>query len=113
MTIATTIADPKYAARSAGLRYVSDAEPGIVRKRAGAGFVYIRADGSRVTEALTLKRIRSLVIPPAWIDVWICPSRDGHVQATGRDARGRKQYCYHPLFRELRESTKYERLMAF
>ena len=113
MTSAMTITDPKHAARSAGLRYVSDIGPGIARKRAGPGFIYARSDGSRVAEPTTLKRIRSLVIPPAWTDVWICPSPDGHIQATGRDARGRKQYCYHPQFRELRESTKYERLIAF
>src|SRR5262245_17768476 len=104
MTASLTIVDPKHAARSAGLRYVADVEPGIARKRAGAGFVYLRPDGGRIAEVATLKRIRALVIPPAWTDVWICPSPDGHIQATGRDARGRKQYCYHPLFRELRES---------
>jgi DNA topoisomerase-1 len=113
MTSTATIADPKRAARSAGLRYVSDAEPGIARQRAGAGFIYVRPDGGKISEPTTRKRIRSLVIPPAWTDVWICPSPDGHIQATGRDARGRKQYCYHPLFRELRESTKYERVIGF
>jgi DNA topoisomerase-1 len=92
---------------------VSDARPGIRRKRAGSGFTYIRPDGSRLAEANALKRIKSLAIPPAWTDVWICPVSDGHIQATGRDAKGRKQYRYHPRFREVRESTKYEHVVAF
>src|SRR3954470_21887109 len=108
-----TIVDPKEAAESAGLRYVSDTRPGIGRRKSGKGFTYTRADGSRVAEADVLRRIKSLAIPPAWTDVWICPSADGHLQATGRDARGRKQYRYHPRFREVRESTKYEHMVAF
>src|SRR5215471_11499435 len=76
-------------------------------------FSYLRADGSRLAETETLRRIKSLVIPPAWTDVWICPFADGHIQVTGRDARGRKQYRYHPRFREVRESTKYEHMIAF
>ena len=79
----------------------------------GTGFTYIRADGSRLTEVDALKRIKALAIPPAWTDVWICPFVDGHIQATGRDAKGRKQYRYHARFRELRESTKYEHVVAF
>jgi DNA topoisomerase IB len=74
-----------------GLRYVSDDAPAIRRRRAGKGFVYLDARGKRVADADMLKRIRSLVIPPAWTNVWICPSGDGHIQATGRDAKGRKQ----------------------
>jgi len=100
------------AARAAGLRYVSDAAPGIARRRAGTGFHYVGPDGSAVREE-TLARIRRLAIPPAWQDVWICPRDDGHLQATGRDARGRKQYRYHPRWREVRDETKYERMIAF
>jgi len=108
-----TIVDPKDAAEAAGLRYVSDARPGIRRKKTGTGFTYNRADGSKLTEQDVLKRIKALAIPPAWTDVWICPFADGHVQATGRDAKGRKQYRYHARFREVRESTKYEHVVAF
>jgi DNA topoisomerase-1 len=108
-----TIVDPRDAAESAGLRYVSDGRPGIRRKKAGTGFSYGRADGSKLTEKDVLKRIKALVIPPAWTEVWICPFADGHLQATGRDAKGRKQYRYHPRFREVRESTKYEHVVAF
>lgn len=110
---APTVVDPKDAAESAGLRYVSDARPGIRRKKAGTGFGYMKADGSKVTEPDVLKRIKALAIPPAWTEVWICPFADGHVQATGRDAKGRKQYRYHAHFREVRESTKYEHVVAF
>jgi len=108
-----TIIDRRDAAESAGLRYISDARPGIRRKKAGTGFSYTRADGSRLSEADALKRIKALAIPPAWTDVWICPFADGHIQATGRDAKGRKQYRYHAVFREVRESTKYEHVVAF
>jgi len=87
-----TIVDPKGAAESAGLRYVSDARPGIRRKKVGSGFTYTRFDGTRLSEKDVLSRIKSLAIPPAWTDVWICPFADGHIQATGRDAKGRKQY---------------------
>jgi DNA topoisomerase-1 len=105
--------DPREAARVAGLRYVSDEMPGIRRRRVGKGFSYLRANGGIVRDAETLKRIRSLVVPPAWTDVWICSQANGHIQATGRDAKGRKQYRYHPDFRQVRESTKYEHLMGF
>jgi DNA topoisomerase I len=108
-----TIVDPRDAAESAGLRYVSDERPGIRRKKVGTGFSYVRADGSRLMERGALKRIKALAIPPAWTDVWICPFPDGHIQATGRDAKGRKQYRYHGRFREVRESTKYEHVVAF
>lgn len=108
-----TIVDPRDAAESAGLRYVSDERPGIRRNKAGTGFTYTRPDGSRLVERGALKRIKALAIPPAWADVWICPFADGHIQATGRDAKGRKQYRYHTRFREVRESTKYEHVVAF
>jgi DNA topoisomerase I len=108
-----SIVDPKDAAQSVGLRYVSDARPGIRRRKTGTGFSSARADGSKLSDADVLKRIKALVIPPAWVDVWISPFADGHLQATGRDAKGRKQYRYHALFREVRESTKYEHVVAF
>jgi DNA topoisomerase-1 len=92
---------------------VSDARPGITRQRAGNGFVYRTADGSAVRDKTVLARIRSLAVPPAWEGVWICPQADGHLQATGRDARGRKQYRYHPRWREIRDETKYGRMAAF
>ena len=96
-----------------GLRYVCDDKPAIRRKRAGKGFVYLDARGRRVADATTLRRIRSLVIPPAWTEVWICPAADGHIQATGRDAKGRKQYRYHDDYREARERTKYDHMLEF
>src|SRR3954462_15910565 len=110
---AQAIVDPKDAAESVGLRHVSDGRPGFRRKKAGSGFTYSRADGSRLTERDALRRIKALAIPPAWTDVWICPRADGHIQATGRDAKGRKQYRYHARFREVRESTKYEHVVEF
>jgi DNA topoisomerase I len=107
------VVDPRDAAESAGLFYVSDEEPGIRRKKVGKGFAYIRPGGGKVEDSDTLSRIRSLAIPPAYTDVWICPKAHGHIQATGRDAKGRKQYRYHPAFREVRESTKFEHMMEF
>lgn len=104
---------PEAAAREAGLRYVSDAGPGIRRQRCGTGFSYRLPDGGLLRDAATLQRLRNLAIPPAWTQVWICPREDGHIQATGRDARGRKQYIYHPDFRNLRESGKYAALPGF
>jgi DNA topoisomerase I len=92
---------------------VSDTRPGIRRKRAGTGFTYTSVDGSKLSEKDILARIKALAIPPAWVDVWICPFVDGHIQATGRDAKGRKQYRYHARFREVRERTKYEHVVAF
>lgn len=100
-------------ARAAGLRYTSDTRPGIRRVRAGSGFSYIGPDGRALRGADELQRIRGLVIPPAWADVWICADARGHLQATGRDARGRKQYRYHPRWREVRDGTKYHRMIAF
>jgi DNA topoisomerase-1 len=107
------LVDPEEAARSAGLRYVSDEQPGISRQSRGEGWAYRKPDGTAVSDEAVLERIRKLAIPPAWTDVWICTSANGHLQATGRDARGRKQYRYHPRFREVREETKYEHMMAF
>lgn len=96
-----------------GLVYVSDAAPGIRRIRQGDAFSYLRPDGQPVTDEAELKRIASLAVPPAYEDVWICANRRGHLQATGRDARGRKQYRYHPRWRVLRDSMKFERMPAF
>jgi DNA topoisomerase I len=107
------ISDPVESAQAAGLRYVSDTQPGIRRKRAGKGFAYVGPDGKTIRDAKELARIRSLAIPPAYTDVWICPSPNGHIQATGRDARGRKQYRYHPKWREVRDETKFGRMLAF
>lgn len=105
--------DPARSARRAGLRYVSELEPGITRKRRGKGFTYVHADGKVVRDAATLERIRSLAIPPAYTDVWICADDAGHIQATGRDAKKRKQYRYHAAFRAAREETKFERIFDF
>jgi DNA topoisomerase-1 len=107
------ISDPVESAQAAGLRYVSDTQPGIRRKRAGKGFAYVGTDGKPIRDEKELARIRSLAIPPAYTDVWICPSPNGHIQATGRDARGRKQYRYHPRWREVRDETKFGRMLAF
>jgi len=104
---------PAKSARLAGLRYVSDAAPGIRRVSKGQGFVYIGPHGRPIRDPKTLQRIRSLVIPPAWTGVWICASASGHLQAVGRDARGRKQYRYHPLYRRHRDQTKFEHMIAF
>src|SRR6201996_4212417 len=95
------ITDPAESAKAAGLRYVSDSQPGIHRRRRGTGFQYLDADGKALRDKETLGRIRSLVIPPAWRDVWVCPNPRGHLQVTGRDARGRKQSRYHPRWREV------------
>lgn len=108
----------KQAASSAGLRYVNDKRPGITRRKTGGatkshGFQYFGPNGRRVRAGETLARIRSLAIPPAWQKVWICPAEDGHLQATGYDARGRKQYRYHPRWREVRDENKYARTIGF
>ncbi len=105
--------DPFESAQAAGLRYVSDASLGIRRRRSGRGFGYVGPDGRAVRDKATLARIRSLAIPPAYTDVWICPMANGHLQATGRDARSRKQYRYHPKWREVRDETKFGRMLAF
>src|SRR5438067_13635832 len=105
--------DPVASARAAGLRYVTDAVEGIRRERAGEEFRYVDPKGGPIADPNVLGRIRSLGIPPAWTDVWICPTPQGHLQATGRDARGRKQYRYHPRWREVRDEAKYDRMVAF
>jgi DNA topoisomerase I len=101
------------AAKLVGLRYVMGYEPGILRRKSGNGFVYIGTNGKVLRDSDQLQRIRSLAIPPAWKEVWICSSAYGHLQAVGRDARGRKQYRYHARYREARDRTKFGHLMAF
>ncbi|HJU65972.1 MAG TPA: hypothetical protein VJ596_09855 [Gemmatimonadaceae bacterium] len=100
-------------AHAAGLRYVTDEMPGIRRRRRGRGFAYIGVDGAPIRDRAELERIRKLVIPPRWTEVWICPLPSGHLQVTARDARGRKQYRYHPRYREIRDETKFGRMIAF
>jgi DNA topoisomerase I len=107
------VSDSAEVAKSAGLRYVSDMSPGIKRKRVGKHFSYIGLDGKPIHDQEELKRIRSIGIPPAWTSIWICPYPNGHIQATGRDAKGRKQYRYHPRWREVRDETKYSHMIAF
>src|SRR5690242_11824522 len=107
------IDDPIAAAHAAGLRYTTEDHPGITRRRAGKGWSYRAPDGITVRDDETLRRIRALVIPPAWMDVWISPDPRGHIQATGRDARGRKQYLYHARWRAFRDFTKFSRLVPF
>lgn len=109
----TITTDPVQSAKDAGLRYVSDAQPGIRRIRCGKGFAYKDTQGKTIRDPETVARIRSLAIPPAWKYVWICPIAKGHLQATGRDAKGRKQSRYHPRWREVRDETKYHRMPAF
>ncbi len=111
--VADEQADVVESARAAGLRYVADSEPGIRRVKRGKGFTYTGPDGGRISDDRTLHRIASLAIPPAWTDVWICASSRGHLQATGRDGKGRKQYRYHPRWREVRDEAKYDRILAF
>jgi DNA topoisomerase-1 len=105
--------NPVSAAKAAGLRYVNDHDPGITRITSGGRVLYRNHQGLRITDAATLGRIKRLAIPPAWTDVWICPRDDGHIQATGRDARRRKQYRYHHDWRSVRDDSKYERTIAF
>ena len=106
-------ADPLASAKAAGLRYVTGEGPGILRKRHGKSFQYVGPDSRLVRDKATLERIRTLVIPPAWENVWICPTANGHIQAIGRDARGRKQYRYHARYREVRDENKFGRMIAF
>jgi len=101
------------AARRAGLRYVTDGVDGITRQRAGKGWIYFQPGGRRITDHAVTRRLNGLAIPPAWSDVWICPDPDGHIQATARDARGRKQYRYHPQYREARDRSKFRRMLEF
>lgn len=107
------MSDAELAAREAGLRYVSDAAPGIRRVKRGRGFGYVTAEGDVIKDEAKRRRFQELVIPPAWTEVWICPDPRGHLQATGRDARGRKVYRYHPRWRSVRDADKYERLLDF
>jgi DNA topoisomerase-1 len=109
----TTLPDSLDSARAAGLRYVYDTRPGITRHRIRSGFRYLGPDDHAVRDKETLARIKSLVIPPAWESVWICPLPNSHLQATGRDARGRKQSRYHPLWRQTRDESKYQHMLAF
>ena len=109
----TADGDARKSAREAGLRYGSDQMPGIRRVRRGRGFTYARPNGAPIRDEASLARIGKLAIPPAWTDVWICSTPEGHVQATGRDARGRKQYRYHRLWRARRDEVKFDRLIAF
>ncbi len=101
------------AATRAGLKYVTDNLAGISRRRSGKGWSYYDAEGTRIGDTTTRKRLNALAIPPAWIDVWICPDPDGHIQATARDARGRKQYHYHPVYREARDQSKFRHMFVF
>jgi DNA topoisomerase-1 len=105
--------DPLKSAAAAGLTYVTSTEGGIRRAKAGRGFRYVEPSGARITDADVIRRIRALAIPPAWTAVRICPRPNGHIQATGRDARGRKQYRYHPRWRLVRDETKFGRMLAF
>jgi DNA topoisomerase I len=109
------VASPEsvHAARAARLRYVSDRQPGITRESLGDGFRYRDPDGALIRDPAELARIKALAVPPAWTRVWICPQEHGHLQATGRDARGRKQYRYHARWRRIRDETKYEHLLDF
>ena len=106
-------ADPAESAKAAGLRYVTDEMPGIRRKLNGGHFEFFDPHGKRISDEDEIARIRALAVPPAYDDVWICPLPNGHLQATGRDARGRKQYRYHKRWREVRDETKYERMIDF
>lgn len=111
--IALRVPDERKSAELAGLRYVIPKGAGIRRRRAGSGFVYLDGNDQPVTDEATLERIRSLVIPPAWTSVWISPNPNGHIQAVGRDARGRKQYRYHARYRYVRDLVKFDRMRAF
>lgn len=111
--IAPRVDEHREAATRAGLSYVTDAIAGIRRQRAGRGWVFFAPDGTRINDTAEQKRIKSLAIPPAWTDVWICPDPTGHIQATARDARGRKQYRYHSLYREARDNSKFRRMLEF
>ncbi len=109
----SSLPQPRRDARRAGLQYVTESQSGIVRLSRGSGFIYQNSHGKSIRDARTLRRIRSLVIPPAWTHVWICSRPNGHIQATGRDDRGRKQYRYHPKWTEIRDRNKYDHMLAF
>ncbi len=105
--------DPKAAAKAAHLHYVTDSKPGIRREAEEGGWAFFMPDGTRITDEKTIARIRKMAIPPAYTDVWICKDPNGHLQAVGRDARGRKQYRYHPRWREIRDEAKYAKMLVF
>jgi DNA topoisomerase-1 len=105
--------DQRSAATRAGLNYVTDGVSGIRRERKGKGWAFYSPEGAKIDDSAERKRIGALVIPPAWTEVWICPDSKGHIQATARDARGRKQYRYHPLYRETRDKSKFRRMLEF
>jgi DNA topoisomerase I len=107
------LSNPIHSAREAGLRYVSDSMTGIRRIRSGKGFVYKNGTQKKISDPKIIQRIKALAIPPAWTDVWICPLSEGHLQATGRDARKRKQYRYHPRWKEVRDFAKFDRMILF
>ncbi|MBV9085366.1 MAG: DNA topoisomerase IB [Acidobacteriaceae bacterium] len=111
--VASVVLDEVKSAKVAGLRYTIPKGHGIQRRHAGSGFVYIGADDKPIEDEETLARIKSLVIPPAWTSVWISPDPNSHIQAVGRDARGRKQYRYHPEYRKVRDLVKFDRMRAF
>jgi DNA topoisomerase-1 len=106
-------ADPAQSASVAGLRYIPDNKPGITRQKKGKSFTYLDTKGQEITDQKVIDRINKLIIPPAWENVWICSSPNGHIQATGRDTKGRKQYIYHPQWRNIRSLTKFGRMIAF
>src|SRR5918996_3980799 len=107
------LTDPAESARAARLRYVSDQSPGIRRRKNAKGFVYVTPDGKTIRGSDEIRRLKSLAIPPAWRDVWICPLPLGHLQAVGTDAAGRKQYLYHERWRRRRDQEKFDRVLAF
>lgn len=109
----SVIEQPKQLAKKSGLRYVSDQEPGIRRQKVGRGFSFFSPDGERITDSKERDRLKQLAIPPSWKDVWICPDERGHLIATGRDAKGRKQYRYHPKWRKVRDQVKFDRMVIF
>ncbi len=113
MKLSAREAGYRKAAMHAGLRYVTDGVSGIRRKRAGGGWAYYTPSGVRITDAEVRRRLNRLAIPPAWTEVWICTDPNGHIQATGSDARGRKQYRYHPHYREARDRSKFRRMLEF
>jgi DNA topoisomerase-1 len=107
------VTDPKEAAEDAGLRYVTDDQPGYTRKKRAGKFIYLNTEGKEIRDEARVLRLKRLAIPPAYTEVWVCPSPNGHIQATGRDDRGRKQYRYHDRWREVRDENKYEKMMVF
>jgi DNA topoisomerase-1 len=113
LSASSRLTEHRESAHSAGLRYVTDGISGIRRKRVGSGWAYYMPDGALIKDSPTRKRLNALAIPPAWTNVWICPDPDGHIQATARDARGRKQYRYHPHYRDARDRSKFRRMLEF